>query len=155
MDQELANRLASLYEENFNRLYGTACRLMGSGDQAEEVVHDTFVLALARGEKFTAHPVPEAWLMMTLKNLCSNQCKRHSRTEASIDDIFHLSAPQEDRGLLELLPAALPEEDKQLLAWRYDDQMDYRMIADRLGISETACRSRVFRALERCRKLLL
>lgn len=93
--------------------------------------------------------------MMTLKNLCSNQCKRHSRTEASIDDIFHLSAPQEDRGLLELLPAALPEEDKQLLAWRYDDQMDYRMIADRLGISETACRSRVFRALERCRKLLL
>lgn len=155
MDQEQVDWLASLYEENFNRLYGTACRLLGSGDQAEEVVHDAFVLALARGEKFTTHPAPEAWLMMTLKNLCSNQCKRHSRTEASIDDIFHLSAPQEDRGLLELLPEALPEEDKQLLTWRYAIQMDYRMIADRLGISETACRSRVFRAAERCRKLLL
>lgn len=154
MDQEQVDRLASLYEESFKRLYGTACRLLGSAEPAEEVVHDVFVLALIHREEFMAHPVPEAWLMIALKNLCKNQRKRHSHTEVSIDEAFHLPAPQEDRGLLELLPAALPEEDKQLLTWRYGIQMDYRMIADRLGISETACRSRVFRALERCRKLL-
>ena len=50
------------------------------------------------------------------------------------------------------MPAQLSEEDKQLLIWRFEKQLSYREISGRLGISEAGCRSRVSRAVARCRK---
>lgn len=54
----------------------------------------------------------------------------------------------------DLLPSRLPPEDRQVLIWRFDQQLSYREISLRLGISEPGCRSRVSRALERCRRLM-
>ncbi len=71
------------------------------------------------------------------------------KTAAALDS---LSAAQESP-LEELLPAGLPERDRQVLLWRYGRRLDYGQIAIRLGISEVACRSRISRALARCRSV--
>ena len=46
-------------------------------------------------------------------------------------------------------------QDRQVLLWRMEEQCAYDEMARRLGISETGCRSRVARAVARCRLLML
>ncbi len=154
MAQDGNDGIALLYEQAYQRLYRVAYRLTGSIETAEELVQDTFLLAWFRQDTLLSHPNPEAWLMCTLRNLICNEQRRASSGEISLDAVFNIPAPEMPRGIGELLPAKLPEADRELLIWRFEQELDYREIADRLGVSETGCRSRVFRALEKCRKLL-
>ena len=154
MAQSWKDRIAALYRQSYLRLYRVAYRLTGSMETAEELTQDTFLWALLHGEELMTHPKPEAWLMRTLTNLVRNENRRLASTEISLETLIPIPTPEEDRVLVELLPAQLVEEDRKVLILRFEQRLDYREIADRLGISETGCRSRVFRALERCRKLL-
>ncbi|MCI9264263.1 MAG: RNA polymerase sigma factor [Oscillospiraceae bacterium] len=154
MAQSWKDWIAALYRQSYLRLYRVAYRLTGSMETAEELTQDTFLWALLHGEELMTHPKPEAWLMRTLTNLVRNEIRRLASTEISLETLIPIPTPEEDRGLVELLPAQLVEEDRKVLILRFEQRLDYREIADRLGISETGCRSRVFRALERCRRLL-
>ena len=154
MAQSWKDRIAALYRQSYLRLYRVAYRLTGSMETAAELTQDTFLWALLHGEELMTHPKPEAWLMRTLTNLVKNENRRLSSTEVSLEALFHMPAPEAKRGLTELLPTKLPQEDREVLIWRFEQELEYKEIANRLGISETGSRSRVFRALERCRKLL-
>ena len=57
-------------------------------------------------------------------------------------------------GLSEVLPAGLSQEDQDILRMKYEAQLNHTEISNQLGISETACRSRLSRALARCKKIL-
>lgn len=154
MAQNWNDWIALLYDQNYQKLYRVAYRLTGNTETAKELTQDTFLWALLHKEELTIHPKPEAWLMRTLTNLVKNENRRLSSTEVSLEALFHMPAPEAKRGLTELLPAKLPQEDREVLIWRFEQELEYKEIANRLGISETGSRSRVFRALERCRKLL-
>lgn len=144
----------ALYQKEYIRLYRVAYHLTGSTETAEELAQDAFLWAWIHREKLLTHPNLGGWLMRTLTNLVKNENRRFSARELSLEAQPQVPAPEADRGIGELLPFRLPEEDRKLLVWRFEEGLDYREIADRLGISETGCRSRVFRAVERCRKLL-
>lgn len=146
--------ITSLYDQTYQRLYRVAYRLTGSIETAKELTQDAFLWAWLRREELLAHPKPEAWLMRTLTNLVKNERRRLSSAEVSLETQFNVPAPELERGLAELLPSKLSKEDREVLEWRFEQELDYREIADRLGISESGSRSRVFRALEKCRKLL-
>lgn len=147
--------LVKTYRTMYPTLYRTAYRLTGSAETAEELVHDAFFLALSRREILTVHPNPEGWLMVTLTNLARNERKRLSSTNVSLDALpLHIPAPESDRGIGEWLPENLSQEDRQILIWRFEDRLSHREIGDRLGISEAGSRSRLARALRKCKKLL-
>lgn len=154
MTQDFNEWFTSTYRKEYNRLYYVAYRLTGSTETSKELVQDTFVWAFLRGERFMAHPKPEAWLMKTLTNLVKNENRRLSAQNVSLETQYSLSAPDADHGISELLPSKLSEEDREILIWRFEQELDYQEIAERLGISEAGSRGRVFRAVERCRKLL-
>ena len=92
--------------------------------------------------------------METLVNLAKNEKRLHRHSDVPMEGLLAVPATEDRRGIEELLPKQLAEEDKEVLIWRYELGLDYREIANRLGISETGSRSRVHRAIERCRKLL-
>lgn len=146
--------LSALYEKEHKRLYRVAYRLTGNQETAKELVQDTFLWAFLQREEFITHPKPEAWLTRTLTNLVKNENRRLSSKEVSLETQYNTPAPEVDRGIFEMLPAKLPKEERQVLVWRFEEGLDYREIANRLGISESGGRSRVFRAVEKCRKLL-
>lgn len=146
--------LTSLYRETYKKLYHVAYRLTGSIDTSKDLIQDTFLLAVFHKETLAVHPKPEAWLMQTLNNLVKNENRRLSSMNVSIETQYSIPAPDIERGLEELLPLKLSEHDKKILIWRFAQQLDYKEIANRLGISESGCRSRVSRAVEKCRKLL-
>ena len=156
MEQERSRLLASLFKDNHERLFRLAFRLTGCKDLAEESVQEAFLLALVQKKDFTTHPNPEGWLTLVVGYLCKNERRLlRSHAEVSLESVFHLAAPETTDDLLELLPEELPDPDKQILILRFGKQMDHRMMADYLGLSESACRSRFSRALERCRELLI
>lgn len=154
MAQNWNDWLTSLYKQNYKKLYHVAYRLTGSTDTAKDMIQDAFLLALFHKEELSVHPKPEAWIMQTLVNLIKNENRRLSSLDVPLETLYNVPAPDAEKGLEELLPSKLPEEDKKVLIWRFAQQMSYKEIANRLGISGTGCRSRVFRAVEKCRKLM-
>ena len=152
--QDRDKYIAALYDAQYKRLYRIAFRMIGRSDVAEEIVQETFILALSKWETLKEHPAPEKWLVVTLSNLVKNEKRLQVFKDMSIEELFHIPAAEAEQGIGEILPRQLAKEDKEVLIWRYELKLDYQEIADRLGISESGSRSRVFRAVERCRKLL-
>ena len=145
--------ISSLFETQYDKLYKVGCRLTGHAQQTQDIIQSTFLLAILHQEEFTRHPNQEGWLMMTLKNLIHNEKRRLSCRDISMDDLFDIAAPTASNPLEEFLPSRLSKEDRDILIWRFEQRLDYRDIANILGISESGCRSRVARAVKRCREL--
>lgn len=143
-----------LIDTHQTRLFRIAYREVGDWHLAEDLVQDTIMTALLKKEELINHPNPGAFLTQVLNYKISNELRRHYHTEAPYDDSLSPHADGFDVGLLEVLPEKLSEDEKQLLIWRYQYEMSYREIANRLGISEDGCRSRVCRIRDKCRQLL-
>lgn len=146
--------MSRLFEHEYPRLFRIAYRQTGSQQMAEDLIQETFLLALVRYKELAEHPALGAWLAKTVHNLAQNERRRAGRhLEIPLEEAVGLPADKPIR-LEDFLPVQLPEEDQALLIWRFGQQRSCREIASQLGISEGACRMRISRALKKCRELL-
>lgn len=147
--------LRQLYVEHYERMFQLAYRMVGSAELARDLVQDVFSCALFKQDELRTHPSPEGWLMLTLRNYVQNERRRTERhSTLPLESVETLRARPPDISLDVYLPGTLSKEERTILIWRFEQQMEYHEIAERLGISESGCRSRVSRAISRCRKLL-
>lgn len=147
--------LQQLYQSKYERMLKVAYRMVGDIELAQDLVQDVFLLALLHKDELSAHPMPEKWLMLTLKNLAQNERRgMQKHLNIPLESAETLQAAPPTLALELYLPKGLSEAERTILLWRFEDRMEYREIADRLGISETGCRSRISRAIKHCRKLL-
>lgn len=147
--------LADLYRQEYPTLFRVAYRLMGCQEDAQDMIQKTFLLAISQQEELCRHPNPGGWLMVTLSNLVKNERRRMSnRVEFSLEDMAQLPAQQPGVPFSEALPSGLTQEDRQLLSWKYELELDHSEVARRLGISPQACRARLSRLLHKCRDLM-
>lgn len=94
-----------------------------------------------------------SWLIVTLKyQIMNDRRRKESSSEISLDDFFSLEAEQLKETLDTSLPKELSDSERQLLIWKFEGQIDYEEMSERLGITNNACRIRVMRAVEKCRK---
>lgn len=152
MSQNWNDLLIALYDQEYERLLKSAYRMTGDQELAQDIVHQTFLLAFFRQDELIVHPKPAAWLFLTLRNLISNELRLSVHTEISLEEISDIPARASETPLDHILPAQLKEEDRKILIWRYEQRMSYKEMADQLGISEAACRNRVSRAIKKCKK---
>lgn len=146
--------IRELYEKLHDKLLRVAYRMVGNIESAEDLVQQTFLFALFREEELARHPKPEGWLMRVLQNLALNERKQMARhTPLPLEAALYRAGELPEEPLEASLPRDLPAQDREILLWRFEQNLDYPEIADRLGISETGCRSRVSRAVKRCRAL--
>jgi len=146
--------IESLYLREYASLLKTAYRLTQDKILAENVVHETFVLAILHQKDLVSHPKPGAWLCQSLHNLIQNEQRAASRENIPLDEIVDVPAEKPPLSLTELLPSELTPEERDLLIWHFEQQMSYKEMAERLNISEAACRKRISRALASCKRLL-
>lgn len=154
MTQTWNDLIASLYNEEYERLFRVAYRNTQSKELTQDLIQETFVLSLFHRETLMRHPNPGAWLMQTLYNLIANEQRLQRHGDIPLDEIADIPDKPGDARLEELLPAQLRASEREILIWRFEQQMDYREMAGRLGISETLCRKRVSQAVNQCRKYL-
>ncbi|HEX4953469.1 MAG TPA: sigma-70 family RNA polymerase sigma factor [Thermoanaerobaculia bacterium] len=78
-------RLATLFDRHHGRLYRLARRLCFEGEEAADLVQETFLRA-ARSPRSVpaAEPDGEAWLVRVMVNLAKDRCRRrHVREKAA------------------------------------------------------------------------
>jgi RNA polymerase sigma-70 factor (ECF subfamily) len=143
------------------RIYAVAFAVVQDAAEAEDIVQDTF-LKLHQGKTRAADNLP-AWLMTVARNAARDRLRR--RKPQAPDDTFHTlpdhaaarpGADLQKREYSERLRRALgslPEEHRTALTLRYLEGLDYRAIAQEMGVTDGALRGMLGRALGTLRRM--
>ena len=154
--EDLANALQGLCD-HFNTR-GTTLRSTSPVDM-EALFHIEHRLipmlrnTLLHESELVDHPNPTGWLFVTLKYQIMNERRRKApASEVPLEDFFSLEAEPLKEPLDAVLPRELTESERRLLIWRFEERIGYEEMSERLGITQNACRIRVMRAVEKCRR---
>ena len=152
---EMQKFIMRLYDDNRDSLLRAARVCVKNEEDAEDLVHEVFVRAINSYGKLVEHKNPEAWLSTTLKNCIRNYRRLHAnRLNISLEEYGDLAAPELTEPLSHILPDQLPADDREMLIWRIEQDLSYREISQRLGISEVASRVKMSRIIGKCRELM-
>ncbi|GMV36358.1 MAG: hypothetical protein AMXMBFR61_08660 [Fimbriimonadales bacterium] len=155
--------LVALYEQ---RIFNVVYRMVGDYDEAADLTQDAFVRAYRAFESFRGDAQPYTWLYRIAVNLVRDHAakkKRKQAAEMSLDaglgesrggwdvpDHAHgpdrIVANEELRAQLEAAVQALPDGYRECVILREFENLSYQQIADALGITVEAVRSRLARA---------
>lgn len=164
-----------LVQTHKNRVYAIACKMLGSKEDAEDVVQETFLKAYRSIEKFYDLEREEIipLLVIYTKNTVRDYLRKHKNKGRSIllvydedgeereyeipDDAMSLEETVINRENCKRMGSyidALPESQRHVVLLKYKYVLKDREIAKLLGISETAVSSRLNRARDALRKMM-
>src|SRR6266487_413700 len=162
--QEAFEGLYSLYHEPVQRYLYQLC---GSTDQAEELAQETFVKAYIGLLSFRGTCSAATWLFRIARNTYLNSWRRPRPAQIDTDELYSIPDPTsygdpvqcyaagEQRSLIGLALAQLPEQQRSILLLRDAEGLAYVEIADVLGISVAAVRMKLFRARNTFRQVYM
>jgi RNA polymerase sigma-70 factor (sigma-E family) len=141
-----------------SHLYRSAWLLCGDRHQAEDLVQETLAKVYVRWRRPLTSRIdnPAAYAQTTLTRTFLSAKRRRSSTELPYSDLPDSPGPDETalsdvRFALRDALAELSPADRVVLVLRYLDDLSVDEVADRMGTSAGAVRSRSLRALERIR----
>jgi RNA polymerase sigma-70 factor, ECF subfamily len=160
----------SLVERHRKYLYNLALRLTGNEQDAKDVVQDSLLNAYLRLEQFEGRADLRTWLNRILVN-CALDHLRSLRRRPDIN------APQPIADVVDTIPSAYPDPERLVasadwrrhvstamntmsplervtFALRHFDGCSVNEIAQTVGISNTAAKQHIFRAVRKIRLAL-
>lgn len=162
--------LASLYDRYSRTVYGLSLRILGSAEQAEEIVQETFWRVWNRSATFQSGNGQFApWLFGIARNLCIDELRRRRARPATGrggDELLLLSIPDaqpqvedltweaERRRLILGALADLPADQRQVVELAYFGGLSQREIADQLRSPLGTVKTRIRLALQKLKGVL-
>ncbi|MFQ5589619.1 MAG: RNA polymerase sigma factor [Phycisphaerae bacterium] len=149
-----------LFEKTSVRIYRLLLRMTGNPDEAFDLTQETYVKGLQRLHQFDGRSAVESWFYRIAVNEALQFRRRQSVGTAKLQVLAtnrptEAQRPRTDLRLdLEGALAELPPDDRALLLLRYQEELDYRGIAEVLGCAEGTVASRLNRARDRLREIL-
>jgi RNA polymerase sigma factor (sigma-70 family) len=157
--------LAELYRRWYPALYRYALAVLGSPEEAEEVVQEAFLVALEKEDVLRGAEHPERWLVRTTKHKLLHALRARGRTQGMVyldqEGTPEPAAPAvRDRleeeealqGTIGTLRQALTPEELALVEMIAFRKTGYAAAAEQLGLSVWACQKRMQRARKKLRK---
>ena len=156
MDREQKRLISELHVKYYDVMIQYAIRKTGIPETARDAVQEVFLLAILRVDELAEHPNPAGWLFKALYYTISRELElAHNREEISLEELSHeIPEQNDDPGLQSVLPDGLSPQDREILIMRFERQMNCAEMAEMLGISHSACRKRLSRAMTRLKKIL-
>lgn len=151
-----AEAFQRLAERHLDAAYRLARAILTEPADAEDAVHDAFVLAWREWASLRDPSLFEHWFDRILINTCRNRLRRRSRIH--VDDIsteLQLAQPGDqyaaarDRQEVGLALARLDPDHRIVVALRYFGDLTIEDIAARVGIPPGTVKSRLHHALRR------
>lgn len=152
-------------------VYRVALSRVGSTQEAEDVSQDVFLKLLDHPREFESDEHLKAWLIRVTINRSRDILRAHARHasesweehESEAERILRASsqsdgAPQEaeaDESSLRRAISQLPEEQRTVVHLFYVEELSTQEIASALNCSSGAVRTRLYRARETLRTLLV
>jgi RNA polymerase sigma-70 factor (ECF subfamily) len=146
-----AHALTALFEMHVDRVYAYALHILGSREDAEEVVSEAFLRAFRRAADFRGEAPFRGWVFGIARNLCRDRLRQPRLLllpEATQPDL----AGEDDAGRTALRAdvrsalAALPDEYRDVLLLCDVEEWDAREAANLLDRSLAATKSLLYRA---------
>ncbi len=170
-DEELIRRiqsgerkaLAILYERYLPSVWRyVRVQLRGDEPASRDVVSDTFLHAVrSRGTFDGRVGTVSGWLMGIARHKVADHWRARSRAPGNLcsDPLADGGDPalefetQERRNSIASIVARLPDEQRQVLEWKYIEEASTREIAARIGKTEKAVEALLYRARQAFRAL--
>lgn len=150
--------LALLYEKTHAAVYGFALSVLKNRQDAEDVVHDTYIQVWKGAAAYQPCGKPLAWMFVIARNLARMRFREQSRTMAAdlqkwqgqLED--EPSAGWEDRLILLTLLQSLSDEERQIVVLHAMTGLKHREIAALLELGLPNVLSKYSRAMKKLRK---
>lgn len=153
--------LGALYDVHAARLLRIAFRVLGTADDAEDVVHDVFVGLPEALRHYDERGRFDAWLAQITVRTALMRRRRDQRRRTDVQlDAIGASAPEPSADVrIEMLDvhralAELPETLRDVYLLHQVEGFSHLEIGELLHISPGASRVRLTRALDALRRLL-
>jgi len=170
-----SDAFGQLMEQNQNRIYSLALRMVSNPEDAADLTQEAFLSAWRNLESFQGEASFSTWLYRLTSNACIDFLRKEKRKRAAgtvlylddTEDGASLDLPDYDADPHRQLEqsevqqaiadgmAALSEEHRKVLSLREISGLSYAEIADILGLEEGTVKSRIARARLALRKKLL
>jgi RNA polymerase sigma-70 factor, ECF subfamily len=154
---------AELVYAHQDAVYYLCYRMLGNATEAEDAAQDAFLKAYLNLSRYDTSRSFKTWVMSIASNHCIDIIRKRRIQQLSLDeplpsaDAMALSSEPEDGPERQALQAELSEEIQDLLdelqpdyraavVLRYWYECSYAEIADALDTTESAIKSRLFRA---------
>lgn len=155
-----------LFDRYSSRIYNFAYRFLRNNEAAEDATQEVFMKMMKRAHQFNGEAKLSTWLFSITANLCrdhlrkaDNKSKEDEQTLLTLpssDDSpeEQLAQRQEAERVRRALDTLTPEQKEAILLSRYQG-LSYSEIAQISGCSEGAVKTRVFRAMEALKRVLV
>jgi RNA polymerase sigma-70 factor (ECF subfamily) len=160
-------RCQAWYEAYGKAVYSYVRFHLPTADMAEDVTADTFLRAFRAADRFDeTRGHPRTWIFRIAQNtlrdhLRRSRLRRHLPIGSMRDLASDAPSPEERllweeqvAGLLDGL-AVLAPRDREVISLRYGSGLDTAEVAQVLGVREPVVRTRLWRALERLRTIMM
>ena len=124
--------------------------LLGSREEADEVMHDVFVQVLRREKQLTLQ-TPSSLLYKIATDLCLNRLRTRRRKPETYDETLLLSIATDDdieklvqhRSLLDRIFAREPKSTRVIAVLHFVDKMTLEEVAEVMDMSVSGIRKRL------------
>ena len=151
----------SLVEAYQIPVYNLAYRMLGDAREAEDAAQETFLRAYTRLTTYQIDKKFSSWLLAIASHHCIDRLRRRRFTWLSLDELPFLEQAagernqpeeaairQEQRDEVHKMLDHLPPQYRAAVILRYWYELSYREIAEVMGTTESAVKSRLYRARE-------
>lgn len=156
-DQAAFGELVTAYQ---TAVYNLCYRMLGERTEAEDAAQEAFLRAYAHLDRYEPGRPFRTWLLSIASNHCIDRLRKRRLTWLSLDEslpphaAFNADAQEpedavinrERNDALQTLLAELPPDYRAAVVLRYWYDLSYAEIAEMLNTTESAIKSRLFRA---------
>lgn len=151
-----------LYERYCEGMFRVAVRFVENPDDAEDVLQEAFIKAFGKIHQFSAEVTFGAWLKKIVVNKSIDFLKAKKQNEVDFDESYmHVETDEDwtvDDGItvddVKQAMERLPDKYRYVVMMFLVEGFDHSEISQVLGLSETACRTRLFRGKQHLKELL-
>jgi RNA polymerase sigma factor (sigma-70 family) len=152
--------LAELYYKTRESVYGFALSILKNMQDAEDVLHDTYLRIFSSAAGYKSMGKPLAWILTITRNLCLMKLRDRQKTADQPPEDWHspldklpLVTP-EDRLVLTACLEKLSDEERQIIMLRTVSGFKHREVAEMLSLPLSTVLSKYHRGIKKLRVLL-
>lgn len=160
------------FEQLFREFYAPLCRygvgIIGDSDQSEDIVQQAFVKMWNKREEMDLSRSLKSYLYTSVRNACINYIRDHKKFRSQVLDIDiygtdtvssfmdgdEILQADELTEKIRIALSKLPEKSREVFVMSRMEQMKYREIAEKLGVTVKTVEAHMSKALKILREEL-
>lgn len=157
---EVTSDIYRVYEQHREPMMRLALRLLGDSEEANDVVSDVFAHIVETPAAIRDNAA--SYMLSSVRNRCLNLL-RHKRLSERVHKLLPIGEdmveePQIDEtedvldAMLQFVDTELTPQTREVVRLRFQEQVSYREISTRLGISEVAVYKHLVQAISRLKE---